>query len=173
MRLGIMVKFMPRVIAPVIILFFYLLPLINKPLKAAEPNSIPIQQKSSGGYCGIYCLYGTMKFFGVNVEPDEMIKPEYIGSAKGSSLAELKKCAESHGIYALPVSRLYTKDLRRLSLPMIIHTKSSLSSKAYDHYELFLGSRQGRALVYDPPNPIELVEFWTMAPRWDGGLVRV
>jgi hypothetical protein len=51
---------------------------------------------------------------------------------------------------------------------MIIHTRSSLSSKAYDHYELFLGSRQGRALVYDPPNPIEPVEFWTMAPRWDG-----
>ncbi len=136
--------------------------------RAAEPNTVSSQQKSSGGYCGIYCLYATMKFFGVSIDPNELIKTEFIGSAKGSSLAELKNAAQAHGLYAAPVSRLSTKDIRRLSLPIIIHVKSLLSGKNYDHYELFLGSKQGQALIYDPPTPIESVEFWTLAPLWDG-----
>jgi hypothetical protein len=136
--------------------------------RAAEPNIVSRQQKSSDGYCGIYCLYAAMKFFGVSVDPNELIKLEYIGSANGSSLAELKKAAQEHGLFTVPVSRLSTKDLRRLSLPIIIHVKSSPSNKKYDHYELFFGSKQEQALIYDPPTPIESVEFWTLAPRWDG-----
>ncbi len=150
----------------------------HKCCSAKEPNvdlstrvdsgNPKIQQKSTGGYCGIYCLYATMKYFGVTVKPNVLIKPEYIGSAKGSSLAELKKCAESHGLYATPVARLTTKDLRKLSLPVIIHTKSSSTVKKYDHYKLFLGSKLGQALIYDPPQLPELIEFWTLAPQWDG-----
>jgi hypothetical protein len=141
---------------------------LQKYCRAAEPNTVFGKPKSSDGYCGIYCLYGAMQLFDVNIDPDELIKPEYIGSVDGSSLAELKQAAGKHGLVAIPVGRLATKDLRRLSLPVIIHTKSSPVSKAYDHYELFLGSEQGKALIYDPPNPIKLVEFWTIAPRWDG-----
>jgi ABC-type bacteriocin/lantibiotic exporter with double-glycine peptidase domain len=150
----------------------------HKCLGTAEPNAIShipkIQKKSSGGYCGIYCLYAAMKYFGVNADPNELIKPEYIGSVKGSSLAELKKAAEKHGLYAVAVDRMTTKDLRglvcqgRLSLPLIIHVKSSPTDQKYDHYLLFLGLRQGQALIYDPPGSIESVEFWTLAPRWDG-----
>ncbi len=109
-----------------------------------------------------------MKYFGVHVEPNELLKPEYIGSIQGSSLAELKKAAEKYGLFAIPVARLSTKDLRKSSLPVIIHVKSSPTDRKYDHYELFLGSKQGQALIYDPPTPIESVEFWTLAPRWDG-----
>lgn len=138
-------------------------------LWSAEANDIPKpQQKVSGGYCGIYCLYGAMKFLGKDCDPNELVKSEYIGSPKGSSLAELKKAAEDHGLYATPVKRLTTKDLRGLSVPVIIHVKSSPASPTYDHYELFLGSRDGNALIYDPPSPAELVPFATLAPKWDG-----
>jgi rhodanese-related sulfurtransferase len=126
------------------------------------------QQKSSGGYCGIYCLYGAMKALGVNVDPNDLMRPEYIGSVQGSSLAELKKAAEAHGLYARPVTHLTTRDLRGLSCPVILHIKSAPTKKRYDHYELFIGTRQGQALIYDPPAPAELSPFWTLAPRWDG-----
>jgi rhodanese-related sulfurtransferase len=149
----------------------------NSFLWSAEPNDIPtgakLQQKISGGYCGVYCLYGAMKFLGTDCDPNELIKPEYIGTPAGSSLAELKKCAEDHGLYATPVKRLSTKDLRRYQLPVIIHVKSSLTGQAYDHYELFLGTREGKALIYDPPSPAELVPFKTLTPRWDGSALIV
>jgi rhodanese-related sulfurtransferase len=106
------------------------------------------------------------------IEPNELIKPEYIGSPSGSSLAELKKAAEKNGLYASAVAKLSTKDLKNLTYPFILHVKTSLTNKKYTHYELFLGTKQGKALIYDPPIPIELVEFWSLAPRWDGsGLV--
>jgi ABC-type bacteriocin/lantibiotic exporter with double-glycine peptidase domain len=151
-------------------------------LHATEPNDtltdINAQQESSGGYCGIYCLYGAMKYFGVQVEPNELVRLEYIGSSAGSSLAELKKCAEAHGLHAMPVARLTTKDLRDINLPVIIHVKFSTDDKKYNHYELFLGSRpfdstqDKQALIYAPPKPAETVPFWTIAPRWDGtGLI--
>jgi rhodanese-related sulfurtransferase len=150
-------------------------------LQAAEPNNasaqIKNQQNVSGGYCGIYCLYGAMRIFGVHVEPNELLKPEYISSPAGSSLAELKKCAEAHGLHAMSMARLTTKDLRDINLPVIIHVKFPPVGKKYNHYELFMGTRpfdsaHGRqALIYDPPK-LEAVEFWTIAPRWDGaGLI--
>jgi len=158
-----------------ILLTVFLLGLLpaRKPfVQAAEPNDISTgrtpQQKSSGGYCGIYCLYAAMRFLGLEADSNELIDPIYIGSVRGSSLAELKKAAESHGLYATPVARLSIKDLRQLSLPVIIHTKSSPTARTYDHYELFLGRSREKALIYDPPSPPESVEFWTLAPRWDG-----
>jgi len=145
-------------------------------LQAAEANGISTsvisRQNVSDGYCGIYCLYGAMKFFGVQIDPNELLKPEYIGSPAGSSLAELKKCAEAHGLHAMPAARLSTKDLRDINLPVIIHVKSSPTGKTYNHYELYIGTREGNALIYDPPRPAETVEFWTISPRWDGtGLI--
>jgi len=151
-------------------------------LQAAEANGISTgvksQQNVPDGYCGIYCLYGAMRLFGVQVDPNELLKPEYIGSPAGSSLAELKRFAEAHGLHAMPAARLTTKDLRDINLPVIIHVKSSPTGKTYNHYELFMGTRpfdsaQGRkALIYDPPRPAETVEFWTISPRWDGtGLI--
>jgi rhodanese-related sulfurtransferase len=159
-------------------------------LQAAEANGISTgvvrRQNVSDGYCGIYCLYGAMKFFGVQVDPNELLKPEYIGSPTGSSLAELKRCAEAYGLHAMPAARLSTKDLRDINLPVIIHVKSSPTGKTYNHYELFMGTRpldyardrplrqaqDRQALMYDPPRPVERTPFWTIAPRWDGtGLI--
>jgi rhodanese-related sulfurtransferase len=152
--------------------FLCILSVHNSYLWSAESNdtavSVKPQQKSTGGYCGIYCLYGAMKFLGRDCDPNGLIKQEYIGAPAGSSLAELKKCAEDYGLYATPVKRLSTKDLRGLSPPVIIHVKSYLTARVYDHYELFLGTRQDKALIYDPPRPIELTPFRTLAPRWDG-----
>lgn len=149
----------------------------NSFLWSAESNDISAgaktQQRLSGGYCGIYCLYGAMRFFGVQIDPNELIRQEYIGSSKGSSLAELKKAAEDYGLYATPVKRLTTKDLRSQSLPVIIHVKSFPTGQAYDHYELFLGTREGNAMIYDPPSPPELVQFAALAPKWDGSALLV
>ena len=126
------------------------------------------KQSPFRGYCGIYCLYMTTKFFDVDIDPQQLLKPEYIGSHKGSSLAELQKAAQDNSLYAVPVEKLTSRELRRSRCPVILHVKSSADKKDYDHYELFLETQNGQARLCDPPRPVRLVPFYELAPRWDG-----
>lgn len=59
--------------------------------EAAKANTDALTSQSSNPYCGLYCLYLTMKLADKEVDFKDLIKPEYLGSRKGSSLAELKK----------------------------------------------------------------------------------
>lgn len=123
-------------------------------------------------HCGLYCLYTTMNLVNKKVDFRELVKPEYIGSRKGSSLAELKKAAEDNGLCAVPVSKLTSQALRNCPHPVILHVKSDTTSREYDHYELFLGTKNGQARLFNPPEPVRLVPFRNLAPRWDGnGLI--
>jgi len=151
-------------------------PAENSP-KAAKPairlaGKSPSRRCTSGSYCGIYCLYAVMKLSNIDVDPNELLKPEYIGSHKGSSLAELKKAAEDNRLYAAPVGKLTTRWLCQSPYPVILHVKSTADRKEYDHYELFLETKDGQARLYGPPAPVRLVPFYKLAPRWDGtGLI--
>jgi len=136
------------------------------------PKATSVKLKSSGPYCGIYCLYAAMKLSELEVDFRELVKPEYIGSRKGSSLEELKKAAEDNGLYAVPVGRLTSRVLRNCPHPVILHVKSEPTSREYDHYELFLGTENGKAKIFNPPEPVKLVAFAELAPRWDSnGLI--
>lgn len=138
--------------------------------KPSEANSTKC--KSSGPYCGVYCLYAVMKLSGQEVDFLRLVKPEYIGSRRGSSLAELKKAAEDYELYAIPVGKLTSRVLRNCPHPVILHVKSDAASKLYDHYELFLGTENAKVKIFNPPEPVRLVSFAELAPRWDGnGLI--
>ena len=138
--------------------------------KTPDPNSRP--RRSFEPYCGIYCLYAASKFFDANTAPEKLLKPEYIGSRRGSSLAELKKAAEDNGLYAECIGNLTISDLRKCAYPVILHVKFAPTSSEYGHYRLFLGSETGGAKLFDPPSPVELVPYHKLAPLWDGtGLI--
>ncbi len=123
-------------------------------------------------YCGLNCLYTIMKMSGKQVEFSDLIKPEYIGSTKGSSLAEIKQAAEDNGLYAEAVKQLSGSVLKQCKFPIILHIKSMEISEEYDHYVLFLGMKYGKAKIFDPPNPVKLVTFAELATLWDGnGLI--
>ena len=140
--------------------------------KQKSAKSLAIKRKSSGPYCGMYCLYTVMRLADKEVDFRKLLKPEYIGSRKGSSLAELKKAAKDNGLYALPMGKLTSQVLRICPHPVILHVKPGTTSKIYDHYELFLGTNSGQARLFDPPEPIRLVPFRELAPLWDGnGLI--
>lgn len=120
--------------------------------KNNQPNATAIH-KSSGPYCGLYCLYALMKMAGEEVDFEELVKNEYLGTRKGSSIAELKKAAEDYGLSAIPVGKLSSPGLQNCPYPVILHVKSEIGSGQYDHYELFLGAENGKAKIFDPPNP--------------------
>jgi rhodanese-related sulfurtransferase len=108
-----------------------------------------------------------MKMAGKDVNFPDLVRPEYIGSRKGSSLAELKKAAEDNGLYARPATRLSKSILRRLKLPVILHVKPEVGDKEYSHFELFLGANGTKATLFDPPETPRRVAFRDLMPRWD------
>jgi rhodanese-related sulfurtransferase len=140
--------------------------------KEEASGAAPRGQSAPHPHCGLYCVYTGLELTNQEVDFRELVKPEYIGSSKGSSMAELKDAAEDHGLYVVPANRLSSRELRNSPYPIILHVKSSLETQEYDHYELFLGTETGKAKLFNPPDPIKLVPFSKLAPRWDGnGLV--
>jgi rhodanese-related sulfurtransferase len=153
------------------------LPILSPMVVAAgnEPNRPAIPGKArtvSHPYCGVYCIYAALKLGGQDLDIDGLLRPEYIGSPQGSTLQELQKAVEEHGFHALAVGKLTSRELRHCPHPVVLHVKLNAASKSYDHYELFLGTRNGKAKLFDPPNSRALVPFHELAPRWDGiGLI--
>ena len=135
-------------------------------------TTVKLKKRAGGSYCGLRCLYTIMKMANKEVEFQELLKHEYIGSSKGSSFLELNKAAEDFGLYMEAVVKITSIDLKRSDYPIILHVKLSMKNQEYDHYELFLGTKDGKAMLFDPPNPVRLVPFNELAPRWDGnGLI--
>lgn len=123
-------------------------------------------------YCGLYCLYAAMKQQGVEVEFPSLIKHEYCGSMHGSALSELVKVAEDHGMHTMSAKNLTSRELRQATCPIILHVKLQPNSRTYAHYILYLGTREGYAIIYDPSNSIKAMPFHELVPRWDGvGLI--
>lgn len=142
----------------------------------AQPATAPAgsseKPEASGTYCGVYCVYTALQMSGRQATFADFLKPEYIGSYRGSTLAELQKAAQDHGLYAQAVGNLTSRELRSSPYPIILHVKSSADSKSFDHYVLCVGADEKEAWIYDPPRPIERVSFAELSSRWDGiGLV--
>lgn len=119
-------------------------------------------------HCGLYCLYSILKLSGQDVDFRDLVKPEYYGRLLGSSLAELNQGAKHYGLYAGVVSRLSTRALRDCPYWAILHVRRSPEAKEYDHYQLFLGTEDGKAKLFNPPEGVKLVPFSDLAPLWDG-----
>ena len=136
--------------------------------KQTRVETTSIKHKKRQPHCGLYCLYTAMKLAGKEMDFKELVKPEYLSSRKGSSIAELKQAAKDNGFFAESVAKLNSRILMESPHPVILHVKSSADSKEYGHFELFLGTENGRAKLFNPPEPVKLVPFYELTPRWDG-----
>ena len=59
---------------------------------------------SGGPYCGVYCVYTTAKMCGRTVAFEDLLSQNYVGSYKGSTVAELRQAIESIGLTATRMS---------------------------------------------------------------------
>lgn len=124
-------------------------------------------------HCGLYCLYSLLTLSGRETDYHSLVKPEYYGSRQGSSLAELNRAATDRGLHARTAARLSTRALRRCPCPALLHVRPHSEAREYNHYELFLGTENGRAKLFDPPEAPRLVDFEELAARWDGAALLV
>lgn len=138
---------------------------------------VPGAEAASGGrkhpHCGLYCIYSIAKMEGREVDFRDLVKPEYLGSSKGSSLDELKQAAEDLGFSTLSLSRLTPDDLGNFTSPAILHVKSGYDQKEYNHFMLFLGVKNGRAEILNPPNELTHMALADLSPLWDGNALVV
>jgi len=149
---------------------------VSAPLQ--EPNEAPVAEDQEGTrpekrkpphpHCGLYCIYTMIGLADRQAEFGDLIKPEYLGHAEGSSFLELRQAARDYGLYAEPIARLTTRGLKDCPYGAILHVRAHPASPKYDHYELFLGSEKGKAKLYNPPEAPRLVPFAELAPRWSG-----
>jgi rhodanese-related sulfurtransferase len=147
--------------------------LARNDLKAGTP-AVAIGQDeqpaktSARPHCGLYCLYSLLRFWGQDLDYRDLVKPEYLGSQRGSSFADLKRGAIDYGLYAEVGMRLNMRALRGCPYAAIVHVRRHARAREYDHYELFLGSEKGKAKLLNPPESPQLVTFHELAARWDG-----
>jgi len=136
----------------------------------AEPPHVPEEKREipQDNYCGVYCVYSLLKLAGKDAAFQDLVQPEYIGSRMGSSIAELKRAAEDHGLFTLGLKNVTTTTLREAQRPIILHVKRKEESLGYNHYVLFLGSESDKAIIYDPPRAPRLEPFYALAPTWSG-----
>ena len=149
---------------------------ITKATRGAENPEIPTTSgrkvKTRPPYCGLFCLYTSARLANQEIDFKSLVKQNYLGPS-GSSLAQLKTAAEDHGMYAVILTDLTTHILREIPFPAILHVRPRVGFGLYDHYELFLGAENGKAKLYDPPDPIRVVPFREIGPRWDGNALIV
>lgn len=136
-----------------------------------KPEAAGERAASSDPFCGVFCLYAALRMQGKEADLHDLIVPEYIGSPKGSSLFELQRAATDFGLHAETITHISTGFLKRYRYPVILHVKSSPTSKAYDHFVLYLGTADGKARIFDPPGLMLLLPFRELLPRWSGNVL--
>ena len=110
-------------------------------------------------FCGLYCIYAATRLLGKQVDFTDLLQSKYIGSLKGSSMSELEQAARDIGLFLEPIEKMSSVDLENCSYHVILHVKSDIISKTYNHYVLFLGVENGKAKLLNPPEPVKLVSF--------------
>jgi rhodanese-related sulfurtransferase len=103
----------------------------------------------------------------------ELLRAEYLDTGKGSTLSALQKAAEDAGLHTEILVKATTRMLRRCPYRAVLHVRGSDASKSQDHYVLYLGARQDRAKICDPPGPPHFVAFGELASRWGGNALVV
>ncbi len=130
------------------------------------------EDKSPKIFCGVSCLTAVFRLHGISVKLEDIATPEYVGIPKGSSLQQLITCARDHGMHAIALKNITPQFMKDLPYPIILHVKRQVTSKKFDHYELYMGSQDGKAILFDPPNPPKLENFGILLSRMSGkGLV--
>jgi rhodanese-related sulfurtransferase len=118
-------------------------------------------------HCGLYCVYAAAGYLGADIDFVDLVKPEYVGRAKGSSLNELLKCVEDVGMKGKAIRNIDSRLLSRTPFPLILHVRNDYASRDYSHYVLCIGTENHKAIVLDSSGK-RLVSFGDLLPLMDG-----
>jgi rhodanese-related sulfurtransferase len=143
-------------------------------LKAAALRNKPGNPTAPApSYCGICSFYRALQALNRNVPFEQLLRSDYVGSRRGSSLSELQQAARDHGLWATPIHGMTCAMLAQVPCPAILHVKSAPGPNPVYHWILFLGTERGKARIYDAAHDCELRGFDELRASWDGSAVLV
>ena len=99
--------------------------------------------------CGLYCLHAAFEFLGKQVEPDLLMKAEYVSAPRGSAIADLVHAAGDFGFSAVPLTGLTVGFVKHAKYPIILSVRSKPSVPDADHYWVVLPAKNGDAHLVD------------------------
>jgi hypothetical protein len=138
-------------------------------LYSSLPFELGTRQHSEPvAYCGVYAVARAIRSQGREINFVDLLRPEYIGSKRGSSLAELSRAVTDHGLYAKQMDSMTAAMLQASDCPVLLHVRRDFRSLKYDHWVLFMGTEDGKAVVYDGKKPLARMAYADVAARWDG-----
>jgi rhodanese-related sulfurtransferase len=99
---------------------------------------------------------------------ETLVSPRYVTSKSGSSAAALASAAEENGLEVKVLRKMTCDMLRAVTMPVLLHVRSSLLAADYDHWILYLGSTGDRVQIYDGSGNTTTISLASLAARWDG-----
>ncbi|MCX7013936.1 MAG: rhodanese-like domain-containing protein [Candidatus Sumerlaeota bacterium] len=137
-----------------------------------KPNPAPMAGPKA--YSGVYCLFPALKALGRADSLEDLLRPEYVGSAaNGRALTELVRAATDRGLNAVSIDGLTPRALKECNSYAILRVRRDVASKTYDRYALFCGVNDGLALIFDPPGNLRYEPLEHLGSRWNGSGVIV
>ncbi|WP_197444367.1 rhodanese-like domain-containing protein [Maioricimonas rarisocia] len=122
---------------------------------------------SQDHYCGVYSAYTVLDHFSQRVPFESLLEPEYVSSYRGSTADEIVRALEDHGVAAKSFNGLSVFDLKTASAPVILHVRGSQGRREYEHWVVYLGERDGEAVVLDPSRGRTSMSFARLLALWD------
>jgi hypothetical protein len=129
---------------------------------------VSANQSRADVYCGIYAIYGAASTLGPPlVDFESLVDSRFVGSRKGSSASELIAAGEELGVNVTAHWHLGASSLRTTESPLVLHFCSYGQLETYDHWVLFLGIKDGKAIVQDSGSS-SAMSISEVLLRWDG-----
>lgn len=127
-------------------------------------------------YCGVQAVCLAARAINKDVDFVHMVKPQYIGSKHGSSLSELHALCDALQLKKKSFSHLTANSLYGVTSPLILHTATQADLRKYDHWTLFTGIKNGKAITWKViagQSACEEVPLVDLATQWDGNALMV
>ncbi|QDS91682.1 hypothetical protein FF011L_04140 [Roseimaritima multifibrata] len=139
---------------------------------AGEPSVSTVEQRklplAPRSYCGIYAVWQGLKVLNKDVAFQDLVDAKYVGSPEGSTAAELVAAVERYDVRGIVQARMSNEMLESSQHPIVLHVRSSLVSESYDHWMLFVGVADGKAMICNGLEAEKPMSFARLSSIWDG-----
>ncbi len=129
-------------------------------------------REATDNYCGLYVSSAALLLLDRPVAIEEIVDLDFVDHPQGTTAATLVELMNSHAATAELVQGVSVADLARLNGLAILHVGPAPGAEP-THYVLYLGDDDGRALIYDPPGPIQRLSYSELASRFYGTAIAI
>jgi rhodanese-related sulfurtransferase len=128
-----------------------------------------------GPYCGIYSVHCCLRAIGLDSEPQDLVRPEYVSSIAGSTVPDLLRAIKESGAHGVSLSHLTVRNIERANNPMLLSVRGTGKNAAYNHWIAFLGKGEqfGTAVIYDSRYGLIEMPISDIMSIWNGSAIEV